>query len=387
MSSEQFSVVFEVPESIQTGLETGQLRRVGGVIIDDKTEQIVAWLRDGSLTENSTQGDSLNLILNASQAAGQLIEIGLARQSVAQAAQLIGSLTLTGQVINLAIAAATFQTVLHRLDLLQQEVASVRAEFDQDRDMRFKVALQAARDVLETQHDLTRESAIRSAIDGLYEARENFFANYHKLITQGKLNFQKIYLAEQYLIRATYAEISRVRSYLISGDVELARQRLTEDLPRFEQLTKQLVRLMVGNKPAKYFHPQIAPQHLQRFLVIEQWLRGVRGATHAPTLFSIINEARHDFWTLDPFDLSLRQRLAPQAHLLTDEERDAMIEHLAHAELLIENFERLCGFALEVRTLRLSFAEWTDLVPEANVNEHGIALILNENIDERESAN
>lgn len=47
-------VEFDVPQHIEQGLVNGQLERVGGVIRDTESKQIIAWLREAqSLTENN----------------------------------------------------------------------------------------------------------------------------------------------------------------------------------------------------------------------------------------------------------------------------------------------------------------------------------------------
>jgi len=44
-------VLFEIPAHLQTGLSSGVLERVGGVIRDAASKQVVAWLRDGVTTQ------------------------------------------------------------------------------------------------------------------------------------------------------------------------------------------------------------------------------------------------------------------------------------------------------------------------------------------------
>ena len=67
---------------------------------------------------------------------------------------------------------------------LTQEVSKlgevIRAEFARDRDIRFKAALEAARDAFESNHSSQRE-ATWSARKDLFEAREHFLTDFHEL--------------------------------------------------------------------------------------------------------------------------------------------------------------------------------------------------------------
>ena len=41
------NVVFDVPARVAQGLMNGSLERVGGVVRDSSTKEVVMWLRDG----------------------------------------------------------------------------------------------------------------------------------------------------------------------------------------------------------------------------------------------------------------------------------------------------------------------------------------------------
>jgi hypothetical protein len=83
----QLQVLFEVPRFIEHGLSTGTFQRVGGVIVDSSSRQIVAWLRDGSLLETGFKAvtnavNPLNLVLQAGQAATSLIDGHIVRVKI-----------------------------------------------------------------------------------------------------------------------------------------------------------------------------------------------------------------------------------------------------------------------------------------------------------------
>ena len=59
-------VVFEVPPEIVRGLATGTLERVGGVIREQGSKQVVMWLREGAQIANNSNlaGGVLRSVLN-----------------------------------------------------------------------------------------------------------------------------------------------------------------------------------------------------------------------------------------------------------------------------------------------------------------------------------
>ncbi len=261
-------VLFEVPKWIEKGLATGVLQRVGGVVVENGSKQVVAWLRDGAAVNNVLDVASgipspFGLLMTAARSAITLWDgkmtrdaVGLVGNQVAQVAQQVAGVseqlnvvtalsgfTITGQVLNLGLSAATFYATMKRLDKLTDEIAKlselIQAEFNRDRDIRFKRALQAARDVFESENAVQRDQATRSAVDGLFEARENFLLDFEQSIKSSN-NDGQLQLARHSLIRAMYAEISRIRCYIAANDLNLAKQRLREDIPFFKSHSQTL---------------------------------------------------------------------------------------------------------------------------------------------------
>ena len=49
---------------------------------------------------------------------------------------------------------------------------------------------------------------------------------------------------------------------------------------------------------------------------------------------------------------------------------------LTQAELTMENYRRLLGFELELRTKQLTYPAWNALVDQDQLNQHGVAVIM-----------
>jgi hypothetical protein len=350
-------VVFDVPEQLALGLASGSLQRVGGVIVDSGSKQVVAWLRDGSIDRVLDDGGLLTPLL-----------AGLA---ASKAGTALATFTAGGLVLNLALAAVSFREIVQRLDRLSAAVnqlgEELRAEFARERDMRFRVALQAARDVFEGENLDNRDNAMRSAVDGLYAARENFLDEFNRLLNQSD-HGQMLIAAYHMLIRALYAEVSRIRCYLAGEDIELAKLRINEDMPRFAQYTKQLISRLMGDHPAIYLHQVIETPDAARFLRVQRWLR--------------TDDLRADFWKPDVVNLIEDEYGFPRRIVKTTAEKvEGLVNRLNQAVILIENYERLLGFEMELREFRLasgahSFQEWSRLVDEEKLKEYGIGIIV-----------
>ena len=360
-------VFLHVPEVIIQGLTDGSLERVGGVIRETSGKQIVAWLRDmdGWRETGKIVPHSLNQVIDASS-------------TVQNTTSLISPL-LAGSILNFSMSAVSLWAIMRRMDQLSTQIdllrETVKTEFKRERDMRFKIALQAARDVFEgNPNSAYSENAARSAIDGLYEARENFLDELSLLARSGIVADQRA-LAQHYLLRAMYAEMSRVRCYLIAS-VDTALKRLSEDMPRFRDITVTLVKAWLGDKPAAYFYRDMTASDVGRFIAIQRWLSepdDPNKIDRAHHLFELIDRLRPDFWNKEISGLFDGIRLPWTQPPYS---QPILADQLTQAEIVIENFQHLQGFELELRSLRLSASDWDNLVSEQDLAEHGFAIIL-----------
>lgn len=409
----QLEVLFEVPRFIEAGLANGTFQRVGGVIVDSSSKQVVAWLRDGTMLDvgarvASSALNPLGLVLQAAQTATSLVDGHFTRQAIntlgqtvqanhvetmnalnaiGQSVQTIGALTMltaTGQLLNLAMTAASFRAISKRLERLSASIDElgqrIIAEFDRNRDVAFQVALQDAREAFESEQELTRSTKAIKAQSELLAARKHFMIDFENTLGIDQ-DRNRLPLAQHYLIRAMYAEISRIRCYLASGDDKLAKSGLAEEMPHFEEKVKTLIDLWLGHHAAIYFHKKTPSTYLSRFLRIQQWLRGVESGNDAYILFEILDVYRDKFWDQGVVDAgNLLHRYSTMFSPREEERLIGLANNLSQVELLIENMERLWGFEMEVRTMRLSFDEWSHLVSDEEIEENGIGLIVDNEI-------
>src|SRR5947207_16024904 len=94
------TVVMGIPEKIRFGLESGLYERVGGVVRNAQTKQIVMWLREAGASNVLQQ---MPLILQASSVAS---------------------------LLNLGISAASFAVIVHRLGVINDRLKQVQSALE-----------------------------------------------------------------------------------------------------------------------------------------------------------------------------------------------------------------------------------------------------------------
>lgn len=398
-------VLFEVPDLIMSGLASGSLERVGGVVRDVATKQVVAWLRDGAVAEVVTHMplSPASMVLGAARLglstwgthsinANIIEQANLLRADIQTGVTTLASLTVLGGVghlANFALTAVTLNRVLARLDLLDDRIEQMQAElrqhFRQERDVAFRTALQTARDVFESSTSTLRQHAATSAIERLYQVREHYLNDLAAFLKSPNPTPDHLMTAHQYYIRAIYASTARIRCYLSLEELKLAHQRLNEDVVLFRSMALNMMQTLQPHA-ALFFHPNIPPADLDRFLQVQRWLRDPDDYyAHEPgkLLFNLVNDMRGDFWRQDliaeDFGGDRLRQIRRQPVTNIDSRLSNLRTGLDYAEAIIENYRRLLGFDLELRSIRLAqmpFNQWTGLSDEAQIQAHGEALLI-----------
>jgi hypothetical protein len=351
------SVLFSVPSAFEMGLATGELQRVGGVIVDTSSKQIVAWLREGAII-----GD-------------------VANEGTSALFSTMSQFSRIAPVINLGMMVAGFVHINNRLNQLSQDIerlgATILAEFSRDRDTQFKVALEAVHDVFEGDETI-RANAMRSAVDGLREARENFLKDFESVLLVD-ITPQKLELAQYTLSYAIYAETTRIRCYVANNQHDLARKKMKDSLPIFHEAIRKFVKVCMGQHPALFLHKDFNNDYVKRFFRVQAWLSmntDEWGATDM-TMLDILHHIRQDFWNNDLISDkfgNIFQQIVNQPTISWKERVHRLASQLNGAEAMIENYHRLQGFDLELRAQRLVSLE--DLASEDEFARHSMALIV-----------
>ena len=351
------------------------MERVGGVIREAGSKQIVAWLREGG--KIASNPDILTGLLQAAGGVGSVAtgilntavsahSHHLIMQALAQQGLMLGTLG----ILNIAISGCNLLVMINRFQALNQRINEIyertAEEFNRDRQIHLESTLANCRDMVEAEGDSYRRDAPRLNQD-LDNARRHILRDVDDLNKNSQLH-----MVQDYLLLAMQVDISRIRCFLEIDEHKLARDRLKECLKDYQNRTREFVHKLLGAHHARYFHKSISDEDLQRYIRIEGWLNHGKD----DVLMDVIKKYRRDFWNQDAIQDIIPGRSLPGR---PSEEPTQHLLALAQAELLIENVQRLEGFEDELDAIeRLGLAEWEALTDTADVNigEHNDYVLL-----------
>lgn len=373
---------FEIPAHIEQGLQNGTYERVGGVVRQVDSKQIVGWLREVHETGEPVLSEILSL-------------------------SSVGAVSST---LNLAISTMGFAVVLHRLkgiekqlELAQEALDAIGYKIDLSFYANFQAALDLALNAFTMSNPETRRMSAMQAINRFLEAEHH----YTKLVDIEINNGSQV--ADEYLATLSLAYVTEVRCYLELEEIGTAFRRLQDGIkelrPRFQ---KHITTLLTSN-PAAYLHPSLNEEiDLKRLTKVYQWLTpGVDEGQVFESLredlfnlaiqpqewiallpqairmpkkseagkFDIFKQTRRITSALPGLPRGMPGRKASSPETT---EENATIEifkllpgTMGLIELMIETDHRLEMYRTEIETIeqmKLSFREWRELKPSATGN-------------------
>lgn len=251
---------FQIPQYIAQGLSSRTYERVGGVIREAKSKQIVAWLREGYKTSES--GVSNALLPSPT---------GIVFNSMNQALSAVNAVTGT---LNLAVSTMGFVIILKRLGAIEQQLGQAQELFqklDYKIDIsfyaNFRAALDLAINAFTMSNSETRKMSAMQAINRFLEAEQH----YAKLADMEIANGSSV--ADDYLSTLCLAYVTEARCYLELEEVETARRRLQEGTSKLRPLFEKHINTLLTSNPAAYLHPDLKERiGLKRLSRIYQWM-------------------------------------------------------------------------------------------------------------------
>jgi len=238
------NATFYIPKLIEQGLSNGTYERIGGIIREANSKQVVAWLREGSQ-------------------AGKILE------------SVLPDVGAVSSILNLAVSTIGFAVVLKRLGVIeiqlqqaQQVLQTIGYKIDLSFYANFRSALDLAINAFTMDNSENRKMSAIQAINRFLEAEHH----YTKLTDMEIGNGSQV--ADEYLSTLCLAYVTEVRCYLELEEINTARRRLQEGIatlrPRFE---KHISTLLTSN-PAAYLHPSLKEQvGLKRLAKVYQWIQ------------------------------------------------------------------------------------------------------------------
>jgi len=224
----------ELADKVISGLMSGTYERVGGVIRDAGSKEVVAWLR--SLPEAQLSNSTVYSRL------GPLLQLNVA--------------TLA---FNLSISAIGFAVVVKRLNSIEdqlQTIAASLAEINHKLDLgfyaNFRAALELARTAFTMREQTNRRISATQAINRFLEAEHHYLS---MLDTEIQANSQAVWPVLNTLF---LAYVSTARCYLELGETETAWQHFQEGETVLSSRVRQYYSSIIEVNPAIFLHPVLA---------------------------------------------------------------------------------------------------------------------------------
>ena len=230
------NVIFDVPAQVAQGLLNGSLERVGGVVRDSSSKQVVMWLQDG--------GSEVSKALANPPLAGGVNALAAANPLLATA--------------NLGVSVAGFAMVLQQLNRISDQIRTVEAKVDRishkldDQALaQLKAGINACQNAVELNDPTLRIQMAGQALTTLHAARQ--FFNQQVVRSAGKAEAS----SAEYVGLAFVALAAEVQTYLQLDEGAKAGRTLDQGL---DELRPGLTQLMnaVLDCTCHYLKPEFA---------------------------------------------------------------------------------------------------------------------------------
>ncbi|MDZ4878629.1 MAG: hypothetical protein CLLPBCKN_008066 [Chroococcidiopsis cubana SAG 39.79] len=339
------NATFVIPEEIAFGVNDGTLERVGGIIRDTQTKQVVAWLR-----ESSSHVSQVPALLN------------------------IGS---TASVLNLGVSVMGFALVMQRLQELEQRLQKaqevlnkVNRKIDLGYYANFRAALDLAINAFTMNKPENRRNSALQAINRFLEA-QHIYTKYIDLELE-----QKSQIVDEYIMTLSLAYIAEIRCYLELEEHDTALRRFQEGSLVLRSLIQKYVELLLTSNPAAYLQPEFRGKiDLQRLTKIYQWIDPVlnENAVFEMQRENLIKLAQEPNKWIDSLPSAILDRVevpwgifGPNPEDLKKEATKRLPQTMEVIESMIETYNRLESYQSEVKAiaqLGISFQDWLKLAP------------------------
>lgn len=399
-----FQTTFDIPDWILQGLQTGEYVRIGGVIRDSNTKQIVAMLR-----EVSPNISGIGNLLSA-------------------ASPVLGILNLGVSFINLGVSVIGFALILNKLKKLEESckeelnkleekiqgnINNLHRKFDISVYANFRAALDLANDSQTMVNPENRINMATLAINRFLESQHTY-SNYIEISLQ-----ENISLTDKYIASLALTYMARARCYLELGEIKNAVICLQEGAEILRCHIDKYVKTLLISQPIARTCPSFvnhgfvmgqptsldSPVELHRLARICKWLEPElnKSSDDKSVLFeaqrkNLVNFIQYNTKQEGLYDALLptvvavaavsvipifggliANRIAADAvERINQPVQKANIDSLIltmkveKIEEIIETYHRFESYLLEVQLIQkqgISFKNWLELVPNTEIQE------------------
>jgi hypothetical protein len=293
------TTTFLLPDWISAGLASGLYERVGGVVREVGTKQVVAWLREGFTLDGTAFPafggvPAIDPVTGTLKVVAQLVDTAITAKGfgdvnhrldgVQQQLGVMGQnlhnmqgmlqITSAASILNLGVSVIGFGVILHRLGELEQRLQKAQVLLNQiNRKIdlgfyaKFRAALELAKNAFTMSKPENRRSSALSAINLFLEA-EHIYTDY----VDQELE-RKSQIADEYLLTLSLAYLAEARCYLELEEWDTALRRLQEGSAKIHARLYKYIELLLTSNPAAYLDPQLKGQiDLRRLTQVYAWL-------------------------------------------------------------------------------------------------------------------
>ena len=392
------NVTFDVPKHIAQGIATGKYERMGGVVREMGSKQVVMWLKEGLETSNQTLSNILApSTLNAT------------------ASTALAITTPVTSILNLAVSTMSFIVIKKRLGVIEQQLEQAQ-EILQTTDYKidlsfyanFRAALDLAYNAFTMTHSENRKMSAMQAINRFFEAEQHYTSLADIEINNGSL------IADEYLSTLCLAYATEVRCYLELEELDTAQRRMQEGVAVLQPRIEKHINTLLTSNPAAYLHPSLK-EHigLKQLTKIYQWLDPNLDESdvfemHRENLFNLAQKPKEWMNSLPqairtPKNVTMLDKLAKQSKKITgvipsisknSEAETASKESIPQSpelgiyghlpktmelmESMIEEQNRFTMYESELEMIHqsgMSFHEWQQLEPPITAEKNKPELV------------
>ncbi len=338
----KINVTFDVPAAIANGLANGSLERVGGVIVFADNKRIVAWLQEsGNMSSGAAKGFTLFSTL--------LAAVGTNAGTV----ETLTSVVHVGaDFLDLAVTFYALEKINRRIDSLQDQISAVYdrlvKEYAKKRSASIKFALDQADSFLNSNSIEKRRGMYPLVERDLGKAVTYLLEDIEHCLDENRLSEAGQFIDSAILL--SWVAAFCMVDFGHDDDASYQLQKITTDL---EPRVRRLVRRLVGKNSALYFHKSVSDDYLDRYIQIRAWLDD-----YANVWEHVVKKARKGFWNKKVTRALFETKYIGLHKYAELRRKPFYMENIPRAERVIENFQRLEGYALQIESLGKPYRDY-----------------------------
>ncbi len=409
------TATFVLADWVAKGLADGTFERIGGVIRDVGTKQVVTWLREVGAypsqlpTPTDSPANLLNLIFSGTNFVGSVANAAVSGKGLAdvnqrldgieqqvgniqqglQQAQEILQVASAASVLNLGVSVMGFALINQRLKELEQRLQKaeellnkINRKIDLGFYANFHAAINLAVSAFTMSKPEKREASAMLAINRFLEA-QHIYTDF----TDKELE-QKSQIADEYLLTLSLAYLAEARCYLELEEHDTALRRFQEGAVVLRDRTQKYVDILLTSNPSAYLQPWFKGQiDLRRLTRIYQWIDPTldENAVFEMQRQNLVNLVRDPNKWVNSLPPAILDRVEVKGGWFGPNEGDLMREAekrlpqvMEVMESMVETNRRFEAYQAEVEAiakLGISFHDWLKLVPSNEVKPDGAELM------------